>query len=91
MRRPEHSDGEYFRLSLVGGARQMDGPRLSVATKVKVSAEMARTQRLAKLLLEVLEEHARDALEQEVPRDIYVRAVADHAAHVYDTQKNGAD
>jgi hypothetical protein len=60
-----------------------------VATKV--SDEMARTQRLAKLLLEVLEEHVRDALSQDVPRDIYVRAVADHAAHVYDTQKNGRD
>jgi hypothetical protein len=57
----------------------------------KVSNESVRTMRLAKLLLEVLEEHVRDAIAQEVPRDIYVRAVADHAAHVYDTQKNGKD
>jgi hypothetical protein len=44
-----------------------------------------RSVRIAKLLIEVLEEHVRDALSQNVPRAVYVRAVADHAAFVYDT------
>lgn len=47
-----------------------------------------RSVRLAKLLIEVLEEHVRDALSQNVPRAVYVRAVADHAAFVYDTCKD---
>lgn len=47
----------------------------------------ARSIRLAQLLIEVLEEHVRDALTQNVPRSVYVRAVADHAAFVYDSQK----
>ncbi len=46
-----------------------------------------RSERLAKLLIEVLEEHVQDALSQRVPRSVYVRAVADHAAFVYDCQK----
>jgi len=48
-----------------------------------------RTARIAKLLLEALDEHATDAIEHGIPRDVYVRAVADHAAHVYDRHNNG--
>ncbi len=51
------------------------------------SAEKTRSLRLARLLIEVLEEHVRDALSQNVPRSVYVQAVAEHAAHVYDLEK----
>ena len=52
------------------------------------TAEENKSVKLAKLLIEVLQEHVRDALEQNVPRSVYVRAVADHAAFVYDTCKD---
>jgi hypothetical protein len=54
----------------------------------KMQQTQADTVRLAKKLLRILKEHARDAVENEVPRDVYVRAVADHAAFVYDAQKS---
>lgn len=50
--------------------------------------KQVRSVRIAKLLIEVLQEHVRDALAQNVPRAVYVRAVADHAAFVYDTCKD---
>lgn len=52
------------------------------------TADKDKSVRLAKLLIEVLQEHVRDALKQNVPRAVYVRAVADHAAFVYDTCKD---
>ena len=47
-----------------------------------------RTVDIAKRLLKILKQHASDAIDQEIPRDVYIRAVADHAACVYDSFKD---
>ncbi len=45
---------------------------------------MDKTVKRAKKLLKAIEKHASDAVEQGVPRAIYIQSVADHAAATYD-------
>ncbi len=51
---------------------------------MKKGGPSKRTVKRAKRLLKAIEEHARDAMDQGVPRALYVRSVADHAAATYD-------
>jgi len=44
----------------------------------------SKTVKRAKKLLEAIEKHAKEAVALGVPREIYVKTVADHAADTYD-------
>ena len=47
-------------------------------------SDAKKTVKRAKKLLEALEGHAKEAVALGVPREIYVKAVADHSADTYD-------
>lgn len=60
------------------------GPLREHRASAEVMSSDDKTVKRAKKLLDALEKHAKEAVALGVPREIYVKSVADHAADTYD-------